>query len=112
MDGINLLTPSQVANILNCKSTSVYTWAKTGKIPAYKINGLLRFDSKEIHDWIQHCRIQPISLQRKGLKKAKTVNDSDIDLIVKRAVDSVAHSNYNPPERETRPSRTGKEEMV
>lgn len=111
MDVMNLLTPLQVTNILNCKPSSVYAWAKTGKIPAYKINGLLRFDSKEIHDWIQHCRIQPISLQRKGLKRAKTVNDSDIDLIMKRAIDSVTHSNYNPFQRETRP-RTGKEGMV
>lgn len=38
------------------------------------------------------------------------MNDSDIDLIAKRAIDSVNPSNYNPSERETRPSRTGKEE--
>lgn len=56
---MKLLTTKDVAQIIGCSEKTVYSWAETGytEIPVIKIgNGrksLLRFDEKEIHEWIQ-----------------------------------------------------------
>jgi len=54
---VNLLKPEQVAELLNCKPSSIYFWAKTGKIPAIKLNGILRFDPEEIALWVKEGRV-------------------------------------------------------
>lgn len=52
-----LLTADQVAEILNCSPKTVYSWAELGRIPSIKIGmgrkAILRFDSEEIHAWLQ-----------------------------------------------------------
>lgn len=53
-----LLTPKQVVEILNCKLPTVYAWAKKGDIPAFRLNGIIRFDLYEIEDWISGQRMQ------------------------------------------------------
>ena len=55
-----LLTVKEVAEILNCRPSTVYAWAKCGEIPCYKIGGLLRFDQKEIEEWIKSNQGQVI----------------------------------------------------
>ncbi len=78
------LSVKQVADFLNCKQSSVYAWAKSGKLPAYKINGLLRFDLREIQDWIKKCKIQPNT----PLRVSETLKKSNIDYVIKNAIDS------------------------
>jgi excisionase family DNA binding protein len=44
----NLLTVEQVADFLQVKIKTVYSWAETGKIPSHKIGSCLRFDRNKI----------------------------------------------------------------
>lgn len=44
----NLLTVKQVADFLQVKIKTVYSWAETGKIPSHKIGSCLRFDRNKI----------------------------------------------------------------
>ena len=79
----NLLTPGEVAKFLNCSVKTIYSYAETGKIPAFKLAGLLRFNPVEIEKWIEQGRMgsEPVKISFK-----KTSNKSDIDKIVKRAI--------------------------
>ena len=47
-----LLTVEEVAAFLRVKPTTVYVWAKNGKIPANKIGRLWRFRLDEIKEWL------------------------------------------------------------
>ena len=53
---INILTVSQVSDLLQAKQSTIYSWAEQGLIPSFKINGLLRFDEDEIHEWLRACK--------------------------------------------------------
>lgn len=44
----SLLTVEQVADFLQVKIKTVYSWAETGKIPSQKIGSCLRFDRNKI----------------------------------------------------------------
>lgn len=89
---LSLLTPKQVAAALNCKQSSVYSWAKAGQIPAYKLNGLLRFSQNDIDAWIQKNKVNPAQVvtEQTSHKTRKTslTKNLDIDRIVKGAIDS------------------------
>ncbi len=84
-----LLTPNEVSIILNCKPVTVYSWAKTGKLPAYKLNGLLRFDAQEIDDWIKNQKINTKPYHSRISKK------QDIDKIIRHSIDSILKPKYN-----------------
>lgn len=48
-----LMTVEEVAAYLRVKPSTVYDWAKRGKIPAVKIGRLWRFESEEIEAWVK-----------------------------------------------------------
>ena len=47
-----LLTIDQVSELLQVKKNTIYSWTFTKKIPYVKINGALRFRTKDIGKWI------------------------------------------------------------
>ena len=48
-----LLTPSDLASILNVRPGTVYSWISRGlDIPYAKIGGTVRFREKAIQDWL------------------------------------------------------------
>jgi excisionase family DNA binding protein len=48
-----LLTPTQLADILNVKPGTVYSWLSRGvDIPYVKIAGTVRFREKAVMDWL------------------------------------------------------------
>lgn len=96
-----LLTPTQVSELLNCKPSSVYAWAKEGKIPAFKINGLLRFDLSEVREWIDKSRVSPVDTDKQAKKMIKRAKSVDIDGIVRRAIDTYAGSGISSSQGET-----------
>jgi excisionase family DNA binding protein len=51
-----MLTVKQVSELLQAKQSTVYAWAEQCRIPCFKINGLLRFDEREIETWIKACK--------------------------------------------------------
>ena len=90
-----LLTIKQLSELLNIKSSTLYSWSNQAKIPCRKIHGLIRFDEEEIHHWLASfisapgtvvCLSSPPKVQR------------DIESLIAAAKRDV----YTPP-RETRP---------
>lgn len=57
-------TVQEMAECLAIKPKTLYSWAEKGKIPAYKIQGALRFKLEEILEFIESKRVQPLSVSR------------------------------------------------
>lgn len=87
-----LVTIKEVSGFLKVKESTLYSWVNNGSIPSYKLNGLLRFDMKEIEEWISRSRISK-SVPGKTIKKAS--RNQDIDRLVKKAIDDVTGNGYN-----------------
>ena len=100
-----LLTANQVAELLNCKSSTVYAWAKRGDIPSFKLNGLLRFDPTDIEVWIKECRVAKEDVPK---IKTKRVGKSDMDRIISGAIASEKKSRYTSPTK-GKPDQSGPE---
>lgn len=47
-----LMTADEVAEYLRVEKSTIYTWAKTGSIPAVKLGRIWRFDKNLIDKWI------------------------------------------------------------
>ncbi len=94
-----LLTPYQVAELLSCKLSTVYAWAKTGKIPAFKVNGLLRFDPVEIEDWLATHKTRPANSPNTAPNLLKTKGKNHIDIVISNAIESTLEPGYNNPQK-------------
>lgn len=69
-----LLTVNDISKWLNVKRSTIYQWAAEGQIPAIRINGALRFDQKEVLEWIEACKIPVnssynLDIQARGPRK-------------------------------------------
>ena len=54
----NLLTPRQVAEILNVPVKTVYHWNSQRKLPFIKLNRkLVRYNRSDIEEWIKQRRV-------------------------------------------------------
>ncbi len=52
----NLLTPNELARFLRISKVSVYRLVNSRKMPFYKIQGVLRFDKKDVLEYLdQNC---------------------------------------------------------
>ncbi len=51
-----LLKVADIARLTGAGRSTVYEWAETGKIPAFRVNGLLRFDPGRIELWLKACK--------------------------------------------------------
>lgn len=49
-----LMTAEEVAEYLRVRLTTVYEWAKKGKIPAARVGRLWRFRREEIETWVRN----------------------------------------------------------
>ena len=104
-----LMTAKQVANLLNCRTSSVYAWANAGKIPALKLNGILRFDPMEIDIWVQQSKIEPTDPEKSASKILRSKKHLDIDALVSNAIESVKGARYNTPQRKNQAKSAHKE---
>lgn len=105
---IEILTANEVAAMVRAQPSTVYAWAKEGKIPAYKINGLLRFDLLEVREWIGKSRMQPVDTDKQARKLINPARSVDIDGIVRRAVDTIAVNDISLTQGETRSNQARK----
>ena len=102
---MTLLTVKDMATRLQVKEKTVYAWASQRKIPCAKINGVIRFDAKEIDQWLQRCHV-PIGPPRMPAKNKRTGTATSVDHLIESAKRAV-YTSYG----ETRPvaSPHGKE---
>lgn len=68
MIGRDYITVKELGRYLSVKPKTIYSWVESGKIPAYKLNGALRFNIKEINEFIRKNRVQPINANRRAKK--------------------------------------------
>jgi len=54
-----LLTPDELAEMLRISKTSVYRLVEQRKIPFYRLRGNLRFEQKDIMDFLRQNRVEP-----------------------------------------------------
>jgi predicted site-specific integrase-resolvase len=66
-----LWTAQQVADFINIKPCTVYSWSEQGIIPSYKINGALRFDEDEIRGYVKQCKAEASYNNLAGRKTRK-----------------------------------------
>lgn len=102
-----LLTIKDLTKTLQIKRSTLYAWAKQGKIPCLKINGIIRFIPQDIGKWLEASRIEaPPALALSTSHRADVI---DVEALIERA----KLEAYTPPHGETRPksSLIGKEEL-
>lgn len=94
---IMLLTIQDMVSRLQVKNKTIYAWAAQGKIPALKINGVLRFESGAIERWLHNCRMTTerlsLPVKRGGVNTAR-----DVDHLIERAKRAVytSHGETKP----------------
>jgi excisionase family DNA binding protein len=100
-----MLTIRDLSEQLQIKQSTLYAWAAQGKIPCRKIHGLLRFQPKEIQQWLDS--FSKTSLHSLSSLSAGHSGNLDIERLIARAKRDV----YTPRHGETiSPSSSRKEE--
>jgi excisionase family DNA binding protein len=51
-----LLSPKELARILKISTVTAYKWAERGVLPSYKLERVIRFDPKDVLDFLQKRR--------------------------------------------------------
>lgn len=94
---MKLISIKELSQFLNVKGSTLYAWVHNGTIPFYKLNGILRFDMEEIKEWVKSSRVIPCNVTISPKKSGC----SDVDSIIKKAIDDITGKSYNPSKRET-----------
>jgi excisionase family DNA binding protein len=55
-----LMDIKEVASYLRLQESTVYAWAKGGRIPAFRLGRLWRFRRTELDAWLENQRLQLI----------------------------------------------------
>ena len=70
MKTIETLTPSEVAKILKLHPFTVTRLAREGKVPAFKVGGVWRFQKDQFEQWISRLTNgQPLLKEQRGCRK-------------------------------------------
>ena len=88
---MQLITVKELSKIIKVKGSTLYAWANKGLIPCHKLNNLLRFDLDEIKTWIKESEYIPEQVPNVAAKRA---NPSDIDSLVRNAIDTTKRKRY------------------
>jgi excisionase family DNA binding protein len=92
-----LLTIREVSQLLHVKPSTLYAWAAQGRIPCFKLHGLVRFRREDIDQWLESFRA-PSAV--KAALPDYTKRGRDIDEIIAAAKRAI----YNPRHGETGPA--------
>ena len=89
-----LLTIREVSQLLHIKPSTLYAWAAQGRMPCFKLHGLVRFHREDIDQWLESCRTPS------AVKAAQPVQRRAVDL--SRVIARAKRDAYNPRHGETR----------
>lgn len=71
MDSERLMTLQDVAEYLQIKERTIYSWVQNGKIPGFKLGNTWRFKREDIDLWIEE--------RKRDTPRSKTVQDAQTD---------------------------------
>jgi len=83
-----------LAECLSVKESTVYAWVRSGDIPHYKLGRLIRFKVADIELWM--ASKHSCAPKKAIAPKPKKMPASDIDLIIRRAIDEKNGLGYTP----------------
>lgn len=83
------MTVKEVSEEYRLAESTIYQWANCGKIPSYKVGGVVRFDDSELRKWFSRFKRQT-EVVPKALKKPDTTSNYNIDEIVRKAIDDTS----------------------
>lgn len=85
---MKLLSVKDVAARLQVKAKTLYAWAAQGKIPAMKLNGVIRFEEQALERWLQACQVstERTSPSVKSWNRRSAINVDHLIENAKRAV--------------------------
>ncbi len=61
---LHLMTIGEVSAWLKVRPPTLYSWAAAGKLPCYRLNGLIRFAREDIEQWLTTCRDRQVATRR------------------------------------------------
>jgi len=67
---MELLTPNELSRILKLHPFTVTRLAREGKLPAFKVGGVWRFQKDQFEKWVERQSNRPVGLKRKRLRQA------------------------------------------
>ncbi|CBK43230.1 protein of unknown function, contains Excisionase family DNA binding domain [Nitrospira defluvii] len=91
-----LLTVKDLSQELQVNSSTLYAWAKQGKIPCKRLHRLVRFERGEIDTWLASC---PNGIPAPLPDICPDASRIDVDALIASAKREV----YTPRHGETRP---------
>lgn len=59
----NLITPDELRKLLRISKTGVYRLVEKRAIPFYRVRGALRFDKRDVLEFLRNGRVEPIGLK-------------------------------------------------
>ena len=94
---MTLLTVKDVAAWLQVKEKTVYAWVSQRRIPCVKINRAIRFDERELEQWLQTCHVQ-IGPTCVPTTSRRNKSFTDVDHLIEGAKRAVytAHGETKP----------------
>jgi excisionase family DNA binding protein len=72
-----LLTIQDVAQWLTVKPSTLYAWVAQGKMPALKLQGVIRFRRADLDAWLEGCQIQRPSTSHPADPRPRSRDDVD-----------------------------------
>lgn len=95
------LNIEELSQYLGIKKSNLYSKVERREIPFYRLGRLVMFNKEEIDTFMDKCKLEvvdPAKEAKRILKgKARPKSDTNIDMIVKKAVDEVRGNKYNVP---------------
>ena len=87
-----------LSECLSIKRSTLYAKVKAGEIPHYKFGRLIRFKRNDVDAWMETHRVKEIAAKEKTRRAVKRVSKpkTDIDRIIKNAIDESKGLKYNP----------------
>ena len=88
-----------LSDYLGIKKTTLYGIVENGDLPHYRIGRLIRFRRDEVDTWMEKYRSEGIETGKEKTKRTiKSVSKpkTNIDRIIKNAIDESKGLKYNP----------------
>lgn len=87
----------ELSEYLGIKKSTLYSKVESGEIPHFKVGRLIRFRKSEVEKWMESHRVEKIIYKEKTKRVVKSVGKSktDIDRIIKNAIDESKGLRYN-----------------